>query len=132
MKMGEAETYTISLNIEPEHSLEEELVIFFKKHNIGIGAVISALGLLGKAQLCLPGTGRILNLAGPIELLNASGVIRKENSDVRINVNIIVGKGGKVFAGKLSSECIAMEPEGATVFLLVSREHLLPYAGKLG
>jgi len=118
--MAEPEGYTISLNIEPDRDLKEELMTFFSKHNVKIGAVINAMGLLGKARIHVLGTNRFLNLAGPIELLNASGVIRKENSGVRIDVNIIIGKGGKVYAGKLSSDCIATEPEGVTIFLLIS------------
>jgi len=124
MEMNETETDIVRLDIEPEHDLKEELVRFFKEHSAKISVVINALGLLGKVRLCLPGTNRLLCLAGPIELLNASGVIKKENSEVRANVNIMIGKGGKVYAGKLSSECVAMKPEGVTVFLFMSRRHL--------
>ncbi|MCJ7633109.1 DUF296 domain-containing protein [Candidatus Bathyarchaeota archaeon] len=121
--MAEVEAETISLNIVPDHDVKEELMIFFEKHDVKMGAVINAMGLLRKAQLCVLGTNRLVDLVGPIELLNASGVIRKENAEVRVNVNIIIGKEGKIYAGKLSSGCIATEPEGVTAFLFISQEH---------
>jgi predicted DNA-binding protein with PD1-like motif len=122
--MDETEVETMSLYIEPEHDLKEELVRFFKKHNARIVVVINALGSLEKVRLCVLGTNRYLNLAGPVELLNASGIIKKEDSEVQANVNIMIGKDGKIYAGKLSSGCVAMEPEGVTVFLFMSRRRL--------
>lgn len=124
--MGEPNADTICLYIEPGRDIKEELTNFSKEHDVKIGIVINGVGLLQNATLRVLGTTKLLNLAGPIELLNASGEIKKWNSEIWTNVNIIIGKGGKVYAGKLCSDCVAMEPEGVTVFLLKSLG-LLPF-----
>lgn len=110
---------TLSLAIDPGKDLLDELGYFFKRRNIRLGAVFNALGMLDHVRLMQLGKDASLKLEGPVDLVNATGIIRRTNNDLSISLNVIVSKSGRLFAGKPCPGCVAAPPEGVTIFLSV-------------
>lgn len=108
----------LSLKIDPGCDLRKEIELYFKEKHVELGTVFNAFGTLAKARLGLP-RNATLELNGAVELLSSSGIVREENNQLNTNVNVIVSKDGKLYAGKLLYGCITSKPESVNVLLSV-------------
>jgi predicted DNA-binding protein with PD1-like motif len=112
---------TLIVDIPPGCDLLEQLKQYLDKRHSRLAAVLSGIGMLKNVQLTYTKQS-MHKLEGSVELLSASGTVRRENNRTIINIGVIVSKDGKLFAGKLSSGCFTAMPDGVTLFLSIIGE----------
>lgn len=89
----------IAIRLKPGNDLLKGLEEICKEKQIKNGVILSALGSLNGAFFCNPvelpekkagyGYGETLSLSGPIELINASGLIcHDSNDEISLHVHI--------------------------------------------
>jgi len=108
-----------ALKVDPGRDLRKEIELYCKGRYVKLGIVFNAFGTLAKARLGLSTNTAPLELNDPVELLSSSGIVREENGQLDTNVNIIVSKDGKLYAGKLLYGCVTSKPEGVNVLFSV-------------
>jgi predicted DNA-binding protein with PD1-like motif len=107
------------ISIDPGLDLHSELAEFCNKRRIRFGVVFSAIGVIDNVQLIQLGRKISLTLEGSVELLNASGIIQRENGAMKIDLNIMAAKDGELLVGKLAQGRVADPPEGVVIFVSV-------------
>jgi len=111
----------LTLKIDPNRDLRKEIELYCKEKHVKLGTVFNAFGTLTKARLGSSGehTVKSLEFNDPVELLSSSGLIREKKRQLDTNINLVISKNGKIYAGKLLYGCITSKPDGVNVLLFV-------------
>lgn len=93
---------TVVQRLKPGVDLKDALESLMRNEKIQAGTILSLVGSLTDARLRMAGAEEFLEIAGPLEIVSATGTLSKNGFHIHLAVS---DRAGQVFGGHLVSGC---------------------------
>ncbi len=94
---------TFALRLAPESDMQQELIGFARRHNIGAACILTCVGSLRRAALRFAGRSEVAIMEQDFEILALSGTLSDSGSHLHL---MLADKHGVTIGGHVKAGCI--------------------------